>query len=81
MFVPLGFSINNQLRFRSITAQEISEAVKELKKNIYEHEKLKKIERLRHQKPKDFWKLFSKKKFFSNDISTDEYLRYFFYTK
>ena len=43
------------------------------KKNIYEHEKLKKIERLRHQKPKDFWKLFSKKETLSNDISTDEY--------
>ena len=35
------------------------------------------IENLRHSKPKDFWKFFSKRKHVSNDINPEEFFNFF----
>ena len=49
------------------------------KKRSYEYKKLKDIERLRHCKPKDFWKLFTNKNkgSKSNNITNEAFYNYF----
>lgn len=47
------------------------------KKRNYEYTKLKEIERMRHARPKQFWKLFSKRKKTSSNISLNEFFEYF----
>ena len=47
------------------------------KKREYNYRRIKEIERMRHCKPRDFWKLFTKKKMHSTDISLSEFHNYF----
>lgn len=48
------------------------------KRRVYENSKIKEIERLRHSKPREFWKLFKKNKPNSNNnVSMDDFYNYF----
>ena len=47
------------------------------KRRQYEYKKIKDIERLRHSSPRQFWKLFSKKKNGNGNISTESFYKYF----
>ena len=47
------------------------------KKRLSENNKIREIERLRHAKPKDFWKLFTKKRNTNNNIPLEDFFNYF----
>ena len=47
------------------------------KKRLYENNRIREIERLRHAKPKDFWKLFTKKRNTNSNISLEDFFNYF----
>lgn len=47
------------------------------KKRLSENNKIREIERLRHAKPKDFGKLFTKKRNTNNNISLEDIFNYF----
>ena len=47
------------------------------KKRLSENNKIREIERLRHAKPKDFWKLFTKKRNTNSNISLEDFFNYF----
>ena len=48
------------------------------KRRRYQFEEMKKIENLRHKKPKDFWRLFKKSKSSTgNNITVEDFCSYF----
>ena len=47
------------------------------KKRNFQYHKIREIEKLRHAKPKDFWRLFKKKKANDSNISLDVFFDYF----
>ena len=60
-------------QFKSIYKKVVSK-----KKQQYKYNKIKEIENMRHKKPKDFWKLFSKRKTNANSsINIKDFYDYF----
>ena len=47
------------------------------KKRLFHFHKVRNIEKLRHARPREFWKLFCKKKENSSNISLDSFFNYF----
>ena len=47
------------------------------KKRSFEIHKIRQIERLRHSKPREFWKLFVKRKKSNTNISQQDFFKYF----
>ena len=47
------------------------------KKRNFQYHKIREIKKLRHAKPKDFWRLFKKKKVNDSNISLDVFFDYF----
>ena len=47
------------------------------KKRFFENNKIKELERLRHAKPRDFWKMFNKRKNSVSNIPLKDFFDYF----
>ncbi|XP_053405087.1 uncharacterized protein LOC128558872 [Mercenaria mercenaria] len=68
---------SNQNRIAMCNKKTAYKTLIRKKKRRYEYNKLKQIEKLRHAKPRDFWKLFSKKKSKQSNIKVEQFFEYF----
>jgi len=67
----------NTNRIELCNAKSSYKILTKKKKRKFEYHKTKQIERLRHSKPKDFWRLFSNKKKKTGNIKLEEFFEYF----
>ena len=68
---------SNENRINMCNLKSIYKQLVKKKKRKYEYNKLKDIQRMRHAKPKEFWKLFSKHKKATSNISLNQFFEYF----